>query len=262
MKTLRLLLILVCSIFILQSCGKLDAAEGDLKTSRFEVEDFDKIRIETAGVLNYTQSAERNVEVSTNEKILKFLVVKVEDNTLVISMSKNKTITNQESLVFTVSDDNVYSIETTGSATVNANMDEGHDFDQIELISSGSGDIHLDAINAQTAAITTSGSGEINSQTVDVANNLTVVESGSGDVSISGSVYELNLNLSGSGDFGEHDFISQKVTANLSGSGDANVSVSYQLNANLSGSGDLTFKGNPTIMATSNSGSGQVIDGN
>ncbi|MFT4600457.1 MAG: hypothetical protein ACI857_000631 [Arenicella sp.] len=262
MKLLNLFAILLFLSFIFQSCGKIDASEGEISSEIFEVPDFNKIEIETAGVLNYTQSAERNVEVSTNAKILDLLDIKVEDNTLKISMTKNKLITNEESLVFTVSDDDVYSISTSGSAIVNANFDEGHSFEMIELISSGSGNIEQDAINASHANISTSGSGNINVQTVNLLNNMTVIQSGSGNVDIAGSADQFNLTISGSGSFSHHDFISQKVVAKLSGSGNANVSVSYDLNASLSGSGNLTFKGNPILKATSNSGSGQVIDGN
>ncbi|MEO9533867.1 MAG: head GIN domain-containing protein [Crocinitomicaceae bacterium] len=262
MKTLRAFLIPIGLLLILPSCSKIDASEGESSTKRFEVEDFDKIRIETAGVLNYTQSSVRNVEVSANDKIMKLIEIEVIENTLVISLSKNRVITNEENLIFTVSDDDVYSIETSGSANVNANFDEGHDFELLELISSGSGNIEMDAMNAENSFMTSSGSGDIHLQTVNVANKVSVNQNGSGNVSISGSCYELDLTISGSGNYGEHDFIAEKVVANLSGSGNAKVSVSYDLNASLSGSGNLTFKGNPILMATSTSGSGQVIDGN
>jgi hypothetical protein len=262
MKSIKFLLIPIAALFIFQSCGKVDAAEGKQTATSFDVPDFDKIRIETAGVVNFTQNDVTHVEVFTNEKILDILKVEVVDNTLIISYSKNKTIVNAESILFTISDDNVYSIETTGSANINADFDEGYDFASIELISAGSGNINMDAINAGKADINTSGSGNINVQTVDISNRLVVSESGSGDVSIDGSCEELDLNLSGSGNFGEYDFISQKVIASISGSGSAELYVNYDLNASLSGSGNLTYKGHLTLKAISSSGSGEVIDGN
>jgi hypothetical protein len=246
---------------ILPSCNKIDASDGEQIEKRFEVADFDKIVIETAGVLNYTQSAERSVEVNANEKILEILEVEVKENTLFISFTKNKTILNEDQLVFTVSDDDVYSITTSGSANVTANFDEGYDFYDLEMISSGSGNISLDAANATNADFTTSGSGNIDVTTVNSA-GVDAVLSGSGNVTIHGSASTLDLNISGSGNYADHDFIADKVDAVISGSGNAKVSVSYQLNANLSGSGNLTYKGNPSIMATSSSGSGEVIDGN
>jgi len=249
-------------LFSLNSCKKIDASEGTSKTERFQVPDFNKIHIKTAGVLNYTQSSERSVEVTANQKIIDLLDISVVANTLIIDLKKNKIILNEEDLVFTVSDDDVYSVETSGSATATLNFDEGHDFQHVELITSGSGNIELDAINALTADLTSSGSGNITVQTVQVVGKIDVRGSGSGNFDIEGSSYELGLNLSGSGNYGDHDFISEKVAAVISGSGNANVSVSYDLNASLSGSGNLTYKGYPILLATSTSGSGQVIDGN
>jgi Putative auto-transporter adhesin, head GIN domain len=265
MTSIRLfksLALVAITISTLNACKKIDASEGENKTERFEVPDFDKIKIETAGVLNYTQGPDRVVEVQATEKILELLDIRVEEETLIISLSKNKIILNEENLIFTVSDDDVYYVETSGSATANLDFDEGHDFNSIQLITSGSGNINHDAINAQTASLNSSGSGNINVQTVQVFDKLDVDGSGSGSFDIAGSCDELELTLSGSGNFGEHDFISEKVVARMSGSGNANVSVSYDLNAQLSGSGNLVFKGSPILMATSTSGSGQVIDGN
>lgn len=253
------------SLFLLigsmNSCKKLDASEGEMKEVRFEVDDFDKIVIETAGVLNYTQSDEREVKVITNDRIIEILEVEVKENTLFISFTKNKTILNEENLIFTVSDDDVFSIATSGSANVFADFDEGYNFYDLEMISSGSGNINLDAANCTNANFTTSGSGNIDVTTVNTAGTDAVL-SGSGNVTIHGSASTLDLTISGSGNYADHDFIAEKVDAVLSGSGNAKVSVSYQLNANLSGSGNLTYKGSPSIMATSSSGSGQVIDGN
>lgn len=251
----------IASLSITTSCKKIDAADGEKTNKRYEITDFDEIYIETAGILNYTQSAEREVEVNASQDIIDLLDITVEENRLYIRLSKNKIILNEDQIVFTISDDDVHTIETSGSANVNANFDEGYDFYELNLTSSGSGNIDMDAANAVYTNLTTSGSGNIDIQTVN-SGGVDAALTGSGNVSIHGSASTLDLHMSGEGDFADHDFIVEKVDANLSGSGNAKVSVSYQLNANLSGSGNLTYKGNPSIMATSTSGSGQVIDGN
>ena len=243
------------------ACNKIDASEGAILEREFEVDDFDKISIETAGILNYTQSTERFVGISANEEILDILHVEVVENTLVIRFSQDKTILNEEHLIFTVSDDDVFSIETKSSANVNANFDEGYNFYELEMISTGAGNIQLDAANCTNGTFSALGPGDIEVTTINAA-GVDAVLGGSGDVIIHGSASTLDLTITGAGNYADHDFIAEKVDAFLSGSGNARVSVSYQLNANLTGSGNLTFKGSPTINASSSTGSGVVIDGN
>lgn len=86
---------------------------------------------------------------------------------------------------------------------------------------------------------------------------LKVESIGSGSTSISGEVVDLELSLSGSGDFKGLDLRTTRATVELSGSGSAEVQVSELLNAELSGSGSVEYVGNPAVKQVT-SGSGRV----
>lgn len=84
---------------------------------------------------------------------------------------------------------------------------------------------------------------------------------GSGSTSVSGEVVDLELSLSGSGDFKGLGLRTTRATVELSGSGSAEVQVSELLNAELSGSGSVEYVGNPAVkQATSGSGRVQKAD--
>lgn len=107
------------------------------------------------------------------------------------------------------------------------------------------------------ATLSLSGSGSVNAQNL----KLRVLEtdiSGSGRVNLSGSAEELDIEISGSGRYEATELPSQKVIAEISGSGSAVVTVSGELHADISGSGNITYSGEPTVDS-SVSGSGKVI---
>lgn len=86
---------------------------------------------------------------------------------------------------------------------------------------------------------------------------LTVEGIGSANTTVSGEAGTLALSLSGSGNFEGSGLRVTRATAQISGSGDAELNVSQTLQAELSGSGSLEFKGNPQVTQSA-FGSGAV----
>lgn len=125
-----------------------------------------------------------------------------------------------------------------------------------------------------------SGSGEIISENVLVADNIDLEINGSGDMDVAldaddvigrisgsgkmvleGEANDLIYRISGSGDLLAFDLLARTADIEISGSGDADVRVSDDLRVRISGSGDVRYKGNPTLDV-SISGSGRVINAN
>ena len=75
---------------------------------------------------------------------------------------------------------------------------------------------------------------------------------------LSGSAVEQDIEVSGSGRYEAAELQSQKVTADISGSGQVEVAVSRELQVDISGSGTVTYSGDPSV-SQSVSGSGRVI---
>ena len=88
--------------------------------------------------------------------------------------------------------------------------------------------------------------------------DLSLLISGSGDFSFVGACKNLNAKISGSGDIRAFDLPTEAINARISGSGNMQLNVSRTLDATISGSGDIIYKGTPTTVTKSISGSGSV----
>lgn len=84
---------------------------------------------------------------------------------------------------------------------------------------------------------------------------------GAVDLTASGNVLDLDLNVNGAGDVNVKNLIAKKVTVDLQGSGDVKLTAEGQLNATLSGAGDIVFFGNPPIINKRVSGVGDIEAG-
>jgi Putative auto-transporter adhesin, head GIN domain len=83
--------------------------------------------------------------------------------------------------------------------------------------------------------------------------------SGSGDIFIQdGNADTYNVVINGSGNVKSFGLISRRAVVQISGSGDAELSVTDDLDVSITGSGDVYYTGNPVIN-TRISGSGRVI---
>jgi hypothetical protein len=88
--------------------------------------------------------------------------------------------------------------------------------------------------------------------------NLDVSVSSSGNVTLSGSCTDLDLNVSSSGDFRGTDLRCDNARVSASSSGDADVFAAKSANAKASSSGDVRIHGKPATFDKSTSSSGSV----
>ena len=82
--------------------------------------------------------------------------------------------------------------------------------------------------------------------------------SGSGTITVNGTVNDQDLEISGSGRYEAAQLTSKTVKADISGSGTADVLATDVLDVKISGSGTLTYTGNPQVQQEI-SGSGKLI---
>ncbi len=90
------------------------------------------------------------------------------------------------------------------------------------------------------------------------ADRITTNISSSGDVAIQGIADSLVLHISSSGNFDAENLKVQEARVTVSSSGDATLWVVSNLNVNISSSGNVYFYGNPNLSENSSS-SGEVI---
>jgi hypothetical protein len=105
-----------------------------------------------------------------------------------------------------------------------------------------------------------SGSGTVTAATI-TAPSLAVDLTGSGKITVGGTVDQQDLAISGSGEYQAKDLQTKIASVEISGSGNATVTVNDKLDAQISGSGQLTYYGNPPQVTQEVSGSGRVTKG-
>ncbi len=70
---------------------------------------------------------------------------------------------------------------------------------------------------------------------------------GSGDVTLSGEVEDLEVDIRGSGDIDAKKLVAREAYISIKGSGDVGVAVDDFLDADIKGSGDITYYGDPKV---------------
>ncbi|WP_010521008.1 head GIN domain-containing protein [Aquimarina agarivorans] len=121
----------------------------------------------------------------------------------------------------------------------------------------GSGDIDANTIiktSSLKASVTGSGNIKLAVEASSVKSQIT----GSGNVELKGSTQELEVGITGSGDFNSKDLKADNTEVTISGSGDAKVVALERLTTKVSGSGDIMYAGNPKNVNSKTSGSGSV----
>jgi hypothetical protein len=123
---------------------------------------------------------------------------------------------------------------------------------------SGSADVRFLSVNKiPDFSLNILGSGDFSGQ-LDCSGTVSMIVSGSGDLSPSGNCKNLQVSISGSGDFKGYGLKSEKAEVKVSGSGDVQLFASEELDASMSGSGDILYAGKPKRVSKKLSGSGEI----
>jgi hypothetical protein len=88
--------------------------------------------------------------------------------------------------------------------------------------------------------------------------DLEVDVSGGADVILIGSTEYLKAETSGGSDLKAMDLIAQRAELRASGGSDIKIHVEDELDAKASGGADIIYTGNPGIVNTSTSASGDI----
>ncbi|NJO69723.1 MAG: DUF2807 domain-containing protein, partial [Bacteroidetes bacterium] len=130
----------------------------------------------------------------------------------------------------------VQDLKISGSGSIKA--ETAIQSGKLELVISGSGNIHLPDLSAQDVSAVISGSGNISYSGNSAADKSEVVVTGSG-----------NINAEG--------FSTKDAQVTITGSGNCRVNAQENLNVQITGSGSVFYKGKALINANV-TGSGKV----
>jgi hypothetical protein len=222
---------MACSISI---GGSQTSGSGNVITEKRTVSDFTGIDLSCSADVIIEQGRPLAVSIEGEDNILPLIVTKVSGSTLNIDTKPNTGFNTTRQLIVHVTVPELDSIRVTGSGDVTI---EKWSAGSVELETTGSGDIHVGDIQADSISARLSGSGDV---AVD-----------------GGSARSQKLTTSGSGNYNGAEVESREVEARTSGSGDITVWATDSLSAATSGSGDVRYYGLPAVDERS-SGSGSV----
>ena len=120
----------------------------------------------------------------------------------------------------------------------------------------GSGSVETyDTFEGDEMSVVLSGSGRL--EVVVTTAELYTTITGSGKVEVDGYAELADLNITGSGTYEGFGLETSSTHVDISGSGDAKVSVNDLLQVRITGSGNVYYRGNPAVE-TDITGSGEV----
>jgi hypothetical protein len=196
------------------------------------VGDFTGIRAGDALKIVISQADTPSVKVDAPEAMLP--LIKTEVNDAILTISTDGNIKDEQNITVFITVKSLNSLENSGIAEIKS--ENKLICENISITSQGVGDIDLmlDAKQIKTKI------------------------SGTGDITLIGTTQSLDATLSGTGDLKASNLEATKVTANVSGTGDAKVYATQSLAANVSGAGSIIYKGNPTDRTVDITGVGSV----
>lgn len=248
----------------IKSSGKI------IKETR-NVDSFTSIKSAGSADIIITQESVTKVVVESDVNLVPHVTTEVRNGVLVIEIKKNYRNINVVKVHISIAD--LESIKSSGSGDIilvnkfktkelqiktSGSGDFVGDLDvkKLEYTVSGSGDGDFSGINGELK-ISIAGSGDVN------ANNLRLTDcsvkvNGSGDISLKGSAENIVIGVSGSGDIDAYGLKAVNVTAKIAGSGEINITAIESIVASIAGSGDIYYKGNPSTVKVSSTGSGDI----
>ncbi|RAV99077.1 head GIN domain-containing protein [Pseudochryseolinea flava] len=238
---------------------------------------FTKVSFRTPGKLYIRQGSSQKVEIEGKKDIVSQIETEVEGSKLVIG-KKGKWSDwswgsdDQITVYITVTKLEGLNVAGSGDAIGETKFTT----DNVELSVSGSGSLKIDVAASGSMDANVSGSGNMDLKgsakslesdvsgsggidfTLAITDNADFAISGSGKIEGSGSAKYVKTSVTGSGKILCRDLVTNRCDVRISGSGDVEINVTNELDANITGSGTVTYKGNPSKVNSSATGSGKV----
>lgn len=231
---LGLCLILSSCVFYLNR--KSVKESGNIETQTRYVSGFTSMQITGSIDVEFTEG-DYKVNVTASDNILPYVETKVEDGTLFINFTDSVNVVLSKGCKVKVSAPELGSVTMSGSGDFTADRLSGENIEisvlgsgsisahEVRALSkcsaniSGSGEIDITDMSADSCLLDIAGSGDLNVQTSKFK-NLGCSISGSGDIEVSGYSDSVICSVSGSGDIDLSDLVCKTYNEEVSGSGD------------------------------------------
>jgi hypothetical protein len=214
-------------ILVFSSCrqvlGKRIRGNGMVKTETRTIGDFKAIEVNGAIDVYFKQDSMISVKVETDQNLQEYVVVYVENNTVVVEPKDGSNLRPSKSVKVYISGPSVESLEASGASSIVTE--------------------NKIAVNELTISLSGASDAEVNTKSPKVNVDL----SGASTAIITGETKDLKVECSGASKAKCYDLLAENVKADLSGASDAQVFASLKIDAKVSGASDLKYKGNATV---------------
>lgn len=260
-KSNNLFIFMAVSLLTIASCASKKATEEGkhVITREFRVSDYSKIELVGGGKLEFDYEQKKSspyLSVTTDRDIFEKMEIRVSGDRLIIRPKEQNARLSPTVFRVTANSRNLKKVSLSGGGTfsVNSNLST----DDLELNIAGSGIMRFDQkVSADEVDTKIAGSGAItfgNLRAEEIESSI----AGSGIVKLYGEAREGTFTIAGSGCIEAFGCICRSVEARIGGSGKIEVTATRSLDAKVGGSGSIRYKGNPSDISRSASGSGNI----
>jgi hypothetical protein len=202
-----------------------ERGSGNVITQTREVNGFDAVNVEYPAQVLIKQGSTESVKIEAEDNLLPNLKTQVKNGTLEIFYRREngKHVNPTKTVQITITVKDLTEVDFTSAGEL---MIEKLKTDSLDVSLSGAGSLNLEDIQVQA---------------------LDVSLSGAGSMTASGTANDLNLNISGFGDFKGAELHDKNARVNISGAGSATVWVDDNLTAEVSGAGSVSYYGSPSV---------------
>lgn len=236
MRHLFSLLLIISTLTI--SChfgGEKIKGNGVVKTESRTVSSFKNV--EVSGNINVyiKQDSVTAVRVEADEDLMKHIIIKVDDNTLIIEPKDGANLSSSQGIKVYVSSPAYKNFEASGASDIySENKITGKEDIDIDLSGASNADIelHAPAVEADLA--------------------------GASGITLRGETKTFNAEGSGASSIKCFELLSEETNVKVSGASHAKVFASVKLSSIASGASNIEYRGDPSDKGESVSGASSV----
>ncbi len=245
---------IACLLFLVFASLFANAQEygnGNITTQIRNVGSFNRIDVGCAIKLYLTQGNENTVKVETDENLQPYITTQANAGVLVLSCKNVRSVTKMN---IYVTFKELKGIETSGAASVKANTPIVNKSSFL-LSTSGASRVEM---QIETDNLTIDASGASNLDIITHVQKLVIDANGASRVKLEGSANIHSIDISGASFVDAGNFVSNSVTADVSGASNAKINAKESINAELSGMSKLSYLDKSTLKTLKKSGNYQI----
>ena len=233
-KIAIVLLVIITAIGACKKENECITGNGDIKQETRDVGEYNTVTASGAFNITFAQTSISQVDLFGDSNILPIIKTTVANKNLNISTDGSTCYTTNNTVEITLSSPLI-----------------------TRLTLDGSGKIVGNGLNQDDLYYQTNGAAVINSSFT--VKNFESHINGSGNASYVGTAETSILTITGTGSIFASTLFTDKCTVTISGVGDVRIHVNEELNVIISGTGSVYYSGDPGIINTNITGSGQLI---